>query len=165
MKKIFWIAVFALGAGVQTAAADDLFHDGCVRMAEVSTDGQLLTVSATARGGVMGLRCEDLRGLHDAIRAIELALYPATLAITLSPMRDQLIAGLAELGLTMANPAVLGVTVLTATGAVVVYFILKKTMDECDRMDEQRLKESIIRELELKHGLSADPRSLRIRRN
>jgi hypothetical protein len=125
---------------------------------------QIVYVAALSGGRVMGLTCEDISSVTRGAKIIELALYPATLAITLSPMKAQLIASLAELGLTMANPAVLGATIIGATGVVVVYLILREKIEECSRMDRQQLKESILRELERKYGVNGNGVELKISR-
>lgn len=132
------------------ARADDLFYDGAC----VSGQGLL----AAAAFPAAGLTCEDIRQYGDAVNVIRAALMPATTAMLLAPGAKDMIAGeLAELGLTYANPAVLGVTVIGATGVTVAYFILKVKMDECERMARDQLKEEIGEELQRKYGLKAPP--------
>jgi hypothetical protein len=121
-------------------------------------------ILADYRGGAFGLTCEDLKSLKGAYEATTMALYPATLAMVLTPARAQILAELELLGLTMANPAVLGVTVIGAFGVVTVYFVLKASMEECERMDQARLKQEIVREMERKYGLDARRANLELRK-
>ncbi len=153
MIRVFVFIVLAMSAS--TCLADGLFFDSCIdNSAKPRAESDLL-IYAVYQGGVMGLTCEDLKSLKGAYEATSLALYPATLAVLLSPAKAQILAELELLGLTLANPAVLGVTVIGAFGAVTVYFVLKTTLDECERMDQERLKQEIVLEMERKYGLDA----------
>lgn len=144
------------------AAAGGLFYDSCVNTAAAESDAFLFL--AADRGEFMGLTCDELRQYKGAAEAIQVALYPATVALMSAPARSMLAAELTSLGLTMANPAVLGVTVVGAVGVTTFYFIMKATLEECDQMDQARLKEAIAREIEQRYGLKTKNLPLEIRR-
>lgn len=158
--KRYWLALI-FGCAGQWASAQGLFHDSCVNTAAAGGSEIVVVAYRAGAPAMMGLRCEDLKRYTEAVEMIGLALYPATLAMTRSP---EVFAALAEMGLTMANPAVLGVTVLGATGAVVFYIVLKKTMDECEQYEKEQLRRSILKEMELRYGLKGPHVQLEVKR-
>lgn len=97
----------------------------------------------------IGLRCEDINNFRYGLEVMKITALPALMALRSPAVHAQLI----ELGLTAANPAVLGVTVLGASGYVVIYLILKKTIEECDAMAKDEFRKSIIKEMQIKYGL------------
>lgn len=97
----------------------------------------------------IGLRCEDINNFRYGLEVMKITALPALMALRSPAVHAQLI----ELGLTAANPAVLGVTVLGASGYVVIYLILKKTIEECDAMTKDEFRQSIIKEMQIKYGL------------
>lgn len=153
MLRMFVFLILTLTAS--SCFAEGLFYDSCIDTAFNPRAESDLLIYTAYQGGAMGLTCQDLKSLKGAYEATSLALYPATLAMILTPARAQILAELELLGLTMMNPVVLGVTVIGAVGGVTVYFVLKASLDECERMDQARLKEEIIREMEQKYGLDA----------
>lgn len=145
--------------------AQSLFYDSCAghlkRINPVSFAPGVLTV-LTLQDGAYGLSCKDVRALTKGARAIEIALMPALLALKLSSAPKILAGELAALGLTYSNPAVLGITVIGATGVAVFYIVLNQTMEECDRLDQRRLEEAVLLELERKYEMN--PRGIPVTR-
>jgi hypothetical protein len=160
MKGLILVAMMVMGF---QAGAQGLFYDDCAYASNMEMDPQVFFVAGTGPR-MMGLTCEDLRGAVRAAQIVEMALYPATLALTLSPAKAELMATLAQLGLTMANPAVLGVTIIGATGVVVLYLVMKNTLEECERLDQVRLKNAILQEVEAKYGISGRGVPLKVRK-
>lgn len=111
------------------------------------TEFNTYTISAGRTS--IGLRCEDLNNFRYGLEVMKITALPALMALRSPAVHAQLI----ELGLTAANPAVLGVTVLGASGYVVIYLILKKTIEECDAMAKDEFRKSIIKEMQIKYGL------------
>ncbi len=107
------------------------------------------TYTMSAGRTSIGLRCEDLNNFRYGLEVMKITALPALMALRSPAVHAQLI----ELGLTAANPAVLGVTVLGASGYVVIYLILKKTIEECDAMAKDEFRKSIIKEMQIKYGL------------
>lgn len=142
------------------AFAEGLFYDTCIEKAEASGGLFLLAVD---RSGV-GLTCDQLNQLQEAYETTKLVLWPASLAVLLTPARAEIAAQLELLGLGLSNPAVLGVTVIGAFGVVTVYFVLKAAMEDCERMDRQRLREEIVREIERKYRLDASRATFEVKR-
>ena len=159
LAKSIWIRL-ALGAALLAIASvaeanDDLTYDGaCALPAKqvVALNGDSVFVEAK------GLTCEDLKFYGEAIKMVKAAILPATTAILLAPeLKESLVAELAALGLTYANPAVLGVTVIGAAGVSVFYIVLQKKISDCEAMDRQQLKEQIEAEILRKYGLPSSP--------
>lgn len=164
--RIFTIGVLLGIFASPVSKAEGLFYDSCIEQVSSDSGDDAGTVLIAAYSGpkLMGLTCEDLKGFKEAVSAIDMALYPATLAITISPARDLIRAELAGLGLSMANPAVLGVTVIGAFGVVTLYFILRRTMEECEEIAREDLRRDILREVEKKYGISARGVQLNLRK-
>ncbi len=97
----------------------------------------------------LGFRCDNIKNYRYGLEVMKVTTLPAMMALKSPAVQAQLI----ELGLTAANPAVLGITVLGASGYVVIYLILTKTIEECEAMDQEIYKQSIIKEMETKFGL------------
>lgn len=158
---LYLIALLVIGSFGEASLAEDLFYDSCVAQGYAS---EMIYLAKAGGPNLGGLTCEDLKNIGDKIDDIQMVLYPASLAIILSPARDEIIAELSALGLSMANPAVLGVTIIGATGAGVIYLVLKKTFKECEALEREQIKESILEEIEHKYGIRAPRAELELRR-
>lgn len=159
MKSQFIVLLLGLGmfmGGGVPAQASALFYDSCLSVAQAdSNEPRFHYAAAGVYRGKLGLSCEDLSSLTKGVQVLELGLYPATLALSHPAARSAIAGELAALGLTMANPAVLGVTVLTASGVVVFYFILKADIEACEQMNREQLREEIVKEVKTQLGISA----------
>lgn len=114
-------------------------------------------------GGFAGLSCQQLKSAIDAFHIMSMALMPVTVALRAPGAKEQLAASLATYGLSMANPAVLGVTIIGATGVVTLYFIMKNSLQECERRDQEELRKNILRDLKKAYpGLAGDNASLNL---
>lgn len=166
MRALLLSVCLAMACSGWSAEAEDLFYDSCIQQASMglTDEAQVVFVAGNGRPGFMGLTCEDLKGIREAINATEMVLYPATLAITMTPARDLIASEIAALGLTMANPAVLGVTVIGAFGVVTVYFVLKKTMEDCEKMEREELRRSILLEIERRYGIQGGKVDLQLKK-
>ena len=148
----------ALSLAPLAHAEELLFDDACAVPSDSSSAAMFTVLAAGSAPMSSGLTCQDLKSYGEAVSLVRAAIMPATTAFLLAPgAKDLLIADLAGLGLTFANPAVLGVTVLGAAGVSVIYIVLQKKLADCEAMEKEQLKEQIVEELARKYGLHAAP--------
>lgn len=166
----FLVALVCLFS-VSEVKADSLFYDGsCIpgstvknKLLEKSFDEgvlsemELVQISPMGNVNVAGLRCEDINAIRDASSVIGLALMPVYAALNAPGVKGPLVAELAALGLTVSGPAVLGVTVIGSVGVATFYIVMKKTMADCEREAKEKLKNEILRELEMRYRLPSTP--------
>ncbi len=124
------------------------------RFGEAFSGWNIQPASASLARTMTANQCENLKGFKSGFDYVSMSLLPVTVALRSPAFALQF----AELGLTLANPAVLGVTVLGATGYVVIYFILKKSMDECEALEKEELRTSIINELSSRYKMRSSGR-------
>ena len=170
MKMI--LLTLMLGSGFD-ARAGGLFHDSCIGQmkasAQIMGEPQVVLAYNELAYGILpaqnapkkrfGLTCEQIKSLPHLGEIISIGLMPATVALAAPGVSGMLTAELAALGLTLANPVVLGVTVIGATGVSVIYLVMKQTMEECEKADRQALRNEIIRELEMQFSVQGSNRT------
>lgn len=143
MRSVFVVMMFL----APLAQAQELFYDSC----------QVIEGKRLASSYVYHVRasmtCEQLKVTQESFEIFSMVLMPASIALNSPGVRSILATELAYLGLTLANPAVLGVTVMGAIGISTMYIVLRQTLKECERMDQERLRRELIRELEEKYGV------------
>ena len=147
------------------AEASDLTADACVSGGAPIQSAALLASDIPAWALQMNenqqlamrfpMSCQDLKTAKDAVTLVSLALYPARAALRFSGVGAELGASMLALGLS--SPAVLGVTVIGASGLAVVYIILKQTQDDCAKQDQNEFKKQLFQEIESKYGVRAQP--------
>ena len=145
------------------AQAGDLLADACVDGAAVvqrAAYAGLIVPAAFSSDDVYAMNlsrssCQEMKSAKEAIEMAGLVLWPARTAIKMAGVGSAIDASIEALGLS--NPAVLGVTVIGATGVVVVYLILRQTVAECEHQDRDDFKQQIFEELESKYGIHAMP--------
>ena len=146
MKLLMVLVLLIVGAH---AHASSLFYESCTNQSHSSFTGgganeggaPFVLVSNQSRFG--GMTCQDLKSLFEAAQIANLVLMPATLAIKAPGVAESL----AIYGLTLANPAVLTVTVVGATGYALVYLIMKQSIKECDARAAADLKADILKQI------------------
>lgn len=164
MKLVILALAMLTVLSSKSAHASGLFYDSCVQGEAVrlpnppdhhvsmgETQARLYLAGYSGRG----LTCEDLKSAQDLVQIVRMVLMPAELAIVLSGSSAMLTSELATLGLAMSNPAVLGVTVIGATGVSVFYIVMKAKLAECEKVDRLALKSEILKELESQYGMQA----------
>ncbi|MGZ3723343.1 MAG: hypothetical protein ACXVA9_10455 [Bdellovibrionales bacterium] len=148
MKLLFSFLVLQIvfGFSWHAHADDDLFGPSC-GIVDAKQKNAILDqldyrdmIIAVGQNGTMGMSCETVKGIVGAAQTVNVVIMPVMLALKAPGVGPELAAELATMGLTLANPAVLGVTVLGAFGYVTVYFVLKKTVEDCDNA---RVKELV----------------------
>ena len=151
--------IVALSVGEISFANEKLLNtDSCVALASSNSSGFVAVGYESSSQIVAALTCQDLKTYKEGFIYTSLALSPAVLVIRANPaVKAMLLTEMMRLGLTLSNPVVLTVTVLGATGMAVIYIILKKEMDECEKMEAELLKKQIVRELKDDLGLSPNP--------
>ena len=145
IRFFFVFALCALASFSESANAASLINESaCPVLDEGSQHFYVARAS--------GIRCEDWQSISKATRYASLILAPASFAALKNPAIG---AELAAMGLTLANPAVLSVAVVGVFGVTTFNIILNASLEECDRMEKAELRETLMRELETKYGLSA----------
>ncbi|WP_347358777.1 hypothetical protein [Bdellovibrio sp.] len=99
------------------------------------------------------ISCRDLKSLNEGLQIVNMAVLPATVALRTPGIREALSTELATLGLSLANPAVLTITVVGAVGIASLYFVVKRKTEDCARQDRESLKRQLLEEIERRHGL------------
>lgn len=147
MKWIFGIALAVTTWCSLTAnAQESIFANGC----GIVSQQKKAEVNPLIFVGTSGMSCDTVKQLVNAADVVHMAIMPALLALRTPGIREELAAQLAAMGLTLANPAVLGVTVLGAFGYVTVYLVLKTTAENCTN---KRMQEMIRQEVESRLNL------------
>lgn len=144
MKMLLLFSIFFMSFGISKSYASDLIIDSCI-----SPVFSTYVTSFTKK-----IRCEDLRSVQEGISIASVAILPASTVLRVPGVKATLGAELASMGLTLANPAILTVTVVGAVGVATLYFVLKKTLEECEQENQAMLKQSLLQEIERKYGLS-----------
>lgn len=141
---------------IQPPVTDYAWQDSSEQenIADEFSGWKVQTVAASQIRTATANRCEKLKGFKSGFDYVSMSLLPVSIAMRSPAVTLQL----AELGLTLANPAVLGVTVLGASGYVVIYFILKKSFEECEALEKEELRESIVKELSSKYKMQSSGR-------
>jgi hypothetical protein len=132
---------------VQTANASSLFYDKCEQQSSFLLQEQQPIVLVSTSSGLAGMSCQDIKSAFRAAKIIGAVLMPVSLALRTPGVREEIGADLASLGLTLANPAVLGVTVLGGFGVVTVYLIMKHSLEECESFERQQFKQELLQQL------------------
>lgn len=149
MKLLMTLMLFA---GSCPAFADSLFNDDVCPIVESTSVQYSAHLALTPQAfAAFGLRCEDLKTLKNAVTYSSIALMPVSTAMALNPglQTELMAAGVAVLGST----AVITIGVVGASSVAAAYFILKPTIDECERQDHDTLRDSVMREMQQKYGL------------
>lgn len=97
--------------------------------------------------------CKDLKTLGESMQIISGLLTPLAVFAANPIISNALSAQAAALGISLANPVVLSVVVFGGMGLNTIYFIYKKSIQECAELNQQLLKNQIIDELKLKFNL------------
>lgn len=99
--------------------------------------------------GMLGsiVSCEQIRSTEETMSLLNVALVPASIAFNSPLVQKALSLEMAALGLTMTNPMVVSATVIGATGITVLHYLLRLESEECQRLDQEKLRQSIIDEL------------------
>ena len=134
----------------QCASASSLFYDKCDQQSSLLPEDDLPIVLVATEIGFAGMSCQDIKSAFKAAQILGIVLMPVSLALRTPGVREEIARDLATYGLTLANPAVLGVTVIGSVGLVTVYFVMKNSLEECERHDREELKQELLRDL--KHG-------------
>ena len=94
--------------------------------------------------------CNTATTLLESAQAVNMVLMPALFVLKTPGVPEELAKDLAGMSLTLANPAVLGVTVLGAFGYVTVYYAVKLTVDDCKKQEVQdQIKQEVEEQLHL----------------
>lgn len=146
------LTTLAVFATVQ-ANAESLFYEKCPgQVSLLSKDGDsAVIVMVSTQSGFAGMSCEDLKSTFEAAQIIGMSLLPASAILQTPGVREEIAAELAGLGLTLANPAILGVTVLGTVGLVTVRFVMKASLKECESRQREDFKQEILREIKNKY--------------
>lgn len=143
----------SLGFSRQAFAQEDLLMDGCAD-SSIASAPALMLQHFSVDGADGPLSCHDLRAIDSTLSIIKLALIPASFALRDPSVGAALSGDLLTAGLTIANPAVLGVTVVGAVGVVTFYVVLKQSLEDCARQDRDQLKQEILNEVQARYGAS-----------
>ncbi len=110
--------------------------------------------------------CKKLEKMNQTVEVIKIGLLPIAMAGLYPGVREALARSAIEVGALLgASPVLASVTVLTATGIGVAYIVLKITMSECRAMNVDVLKQEILEDLYLKHGIMPSKKHIPIRIN
>ena len=143
MKNPMPLFLLLLGLAARPGHAASMFYESCGdRQASVAR-----IFLASDRAAFAGLSCQDLKSAVEATQVLSMALLPVSVALRTPGAREEIAASLASYGLTLANPAVLGITVLGAAGVVTIYFVMKHSLDECERQDREQLRQDLLQDL------------------
>lgn len=128
------------------AQAQELFYDSCQVVDSRRADNPYFQYAN------FGMSCEQLQAAEDSLEIFSLVLMPASIALNSPGVKPILAAELASLGLTLANPAVLSVTVIGAVGISTIYIVLQQSLKECERMEKEQLRQALLLEMARKYG-------------
>ena len=119
----------------------------------------LMTFSGDFSSGprVHGFSCERLRRIGDSLTMLNVALIAPNLALRNPTLQRLLTTHIAKVGPLMSNPAFLTVTLIGATGITVGYFMLKNSIEECQSLEREQLKQMIVEELESRLDVRPGP--------
>ena len=151
-NKILSLMVFlgCLTGSTVSFADDSIFIDDCVPMdSQTAIQNNMMFESFNA-----SLSCEDVSRIKNLSFYTSAILGVPALAYA-SASESAKLALLAALGLS--TPAVLAISVLTASGSIVYYMVLNKKLEDCKKLDEQALNQKLMEELERKYGLKPTP--------
>lgn len=143
MKYLF-LMILTLGSAAQ---AQELFYDSCQVVSQSPSRNPYIHYVSSR------MTCEQLKSAEESLEILSMVLMPASLALSSPGVQPLLAAELVSLGLTLANPAVLGVTVLGAVGVSTIYILVRQSLRDCERMEREVLKRALIKELEEKYGI------------
>jgi hypothetical protein len=165
MKSLFFTLVFLTAGAAVDANAGSLIYEKCPGgMSSLANPNEGLFILVSNDGGFAGLTCQELKSTLEAAQILGMVLMPVSVALSTPGVREQVFAELAGLGLTLANPAVLGVTVLGSVGFVTVYFVMKESLRECEQRERDQFKKDLIEEIRLAYpGVLVDDAPLEIR--
>lgn len=139
----------------QTASAQGLLMESCANGPTAPSYQPYLL--ALTSGQSNGISCETIRDLDETISVVNLALLPAAAFLRNPTVSAALAADLAAMGLTFANPVVLGVTVIGSVGIATFYIVLRQSLEDCEQQEREALKKEILYELQNKYGAAAAP--------
>jgi hypothetical protein len=155
MKFLFsFFVVIAVGAFTAQASASLLFYDKCDD-SQASLNGQARVFVVDLGSGFAGMSCQDLKSTFEAAQIVGMTLLPVSVALKTPGVREEIAGELATLGLTLANPAVLGVTVLGSVGIVTIYFVMKASIKDCEAREREQLKQELLEELQKSYSGAA----------
>jgi len=154
MRSLIGFLILLCAINGQKASASSLFYDKCEQQSSLVPASDLPIVLVANSSGFAGMSCQDLKSAFDAAQIISMTLMPVTLALKTPGVRELISADMAAAGLTLANPAVLGVTVLGAVGFVTIYFVMKQSLDDCERSDREQFKQELIQQLKQSYPAS-----------
>jgi hypothetical protein len=98
--------------------------------------------------------CKNLKSLNEIGSIVTgFALYPLSSGYFSLAVQSAFAEELAAIGITVASPAIIGISVIGSIGVGTVYFIMKQTLTECKKQDQAQLKNIIIQEVSNIYGL------------
>lgn len=103
------------------------------------------------------ITCDRLKHFQDGLQIINMAVLPASIALRAPGIKESLAVELASLGLHLANPAVLTITVVGAVGVASMYFVVRRKAEDCAKADQEALKRQLLNEMEQRYGLGSSP--------
>lgn len=144
---MYKIIVFLIGMFSGLHSQAQVLGPSCMIGANVNAvyHSDWVLVPVVDRPAALGLTCDETKNLFKAAEAINMTILPATIVLRTPGVRESIMAEMAAMGLTFANPAVLGVTVLGSVGYVTIYFVLKASLEECENL---RFQEQLKREVD-----------------
>lgn len=165
MMKII-IGLFIAITTAHAANASSLFYNKCEQQDSFLMEQRPQFVLVSASSGIAGMSCQDIKSTFEAAKVIGISLMPVSLALRMPGVREGIGADLTALGLTLADPAVMGVTLVGSIGIVTVYLIMKSSLDECERQDREQLKQELLQELKQSYpGTNGSDVPLEIRKD
>ena len=149
MKAIITLLTGLLAiAGAQGNTAS-LFYKNCVgQQSQRFNTGEARIFLVSAQGGFAGMSCQELKSAFEFVQISSMVLLPVSIVLKTPGVREEIAAQMAAMGLTLLNPVTLGVTVIGSVGVVTVYFVMKESLEECQRRDREQFKQELLRELE-----------------
>lgn len=156
MKTTLLITLFVLTfLPHQQASAQALLMDSCANGPTAPAYQAYMMAAPLASSN--GLTCETIHALNDTVSVVNLALLPAVAFVKNPSISAALAADLATAGVTLANPVVLGVTIVGGVGIATFYVVLRQSLEDCEQQEREALKQEILSELQAKYGAAAGP--------
>lgn len=148
MKKYFLTVLSVLL--VTSVARADFLAESCVPSSTPVSHPVMFEAVAFYQG--QGQFCPYLKSYIEGFEVSQMLISPILLIFLGPGARETIMAQMASVGVTLANPVVLTVVGVGAGAAVTLHIWVRRSLAECEQMEQQELKRILMEELQRKYG-------------
>lgn len=153
-------ALFIMAVGLShQAQANGILAAGCITQSAVSGfpmsyEGNYNYGEAKLYKAISAESCKSIEKFNHSMEALSIGIMPIGLAALVPGVKQTLATSMYEVGaMISASPVVASVAIMTGTGLMVAYVVLRISMMECKSMNSEILKQKILEDLYKKHGI------------